>query len=323
MMRRRDFNRSSAAAALAGIVCPGRARAQAWPAKPVTLVVPFAAGGGTDSIARPWAHALSRAFAEEFLVENRGGASGLFGAEAVAKAKPDGYTFLVASNTAPVNLPLLRKVPYDPERLVPVARLGDTMTGFAVNPTSGLDSLSALIQRAREHPNMLAFGSSGAGTLPHLRMEMLAYRTGIQLLHLPYRGGADALQDLLASNIHVMNEPSCNAPAKAGSIRLLCMNHSARHPDFPDVPTLTELGYADADVPLWFSIWAPAGVPEDIIATLHAKVTAISRTPEMIASLRAVGAAAVVQSRKELTEFREAQKAATAELIEKAKIKLE
>ena len=129
----------------------------------------------------------------------------MIGTEAATKSAADGYTFLMSSNTTPINLPLLRKVPYDAKALEPVVRLGDTVTGFAVHPSTGFKSFEEMVEYAKKNPEKLAFGSSGPGTLPHLRMEMLVYRTGIKLLHVPYRGGADALADLLAGNIQMMN----------------------------------------------------------------------------------------------------------------------
>jgi tripartite-type tricarboxylate transporter receptor subunit TctC len=323
-MRRRKFLKLGAAASAAGVFLPSVARAQAaWPDKPVKLIVPFAAGGGTDLVARPWADKLTQAFGQQFVVENRGGASGMIGTEAAVKSAADGYTFLVSSNTSTVNLPLLRKVPYDPNGLTPVARMGDVVTGFVIVPSLGIKTFQEMIDYAKKNPEKLAFGSSGPGTGPHLRMEYLVHKTGIKLLHVPYRGGADALTDLLAGNIHMMNEPSCNPHVKAGKIILLNVNHSARSEDFPDVPTLTELGITGADAAIWFSLWAPTGVPEPILDKLHAKIEEISKTDDMKAKLLAAGSAPVIQSRKDLLAFRESDAKSVAELIKAANIKIE
>ncbi len=323
-MRRRKFLQLGTAAAAAGIALPAIGRAQAaWPDRPVKLIVPFGAGGGTDLVARPWADKLQKAFGQQFVVENRGGASGMIGTEAAAKSAPDGYTFLVSSNTTTINLPLLRKTSYDPTKLVPVARMGDVVTGFAIVPSLGITKFGDMLDYARKNPEKLAFGSSGPGTGPHLRMEMLVYRAGIKLLHVPYRGGADALTDLLAGNIQMMNEPACNPHIKAGKLNLLNVNHPVRSQDFPDTPTLTELGIKGADAPIWFSLWAPAGVPEDIQDKLNAKIVEISKTDDMKAKLLAAGSAPVIQSRKEILAFRESDSKAMAELIKVAKIKIQ
>ena len=323
-MRRRNFLKLAGSAGAAGIVSPSVLRAQAqWPDKPVKMIVPFAAGGGTDLVARPWAELLSKAFNQQFIIENRGGASGMIGTEATAKAAPDGYTFLLSSNTSTVNLPLMRKTPYDPKSLTPVARMGDVVTGFVIVPSLGIKTFPEMLDYARKNPGKLAFGSSGPGTGPHLRMEYLVHKTGINLLHVPYRGGADALNDLLAGNIHMMNEPSCNPHVKAGKIVLLNVNHTSRSEDFPNVPTLTEFGITGADSPIWFSLWAPVGVPEPIIEKLHAKIDEISRTPDLKAKLLAAGSAPVVQSRQDLLAFRESDAKSVAELIKAANIKIE
>ena len=323
-MRRRTFLRLAGIAGAGIGSFPAVLRAQAaWPEKPVKLIVPFAAGGGTDLVARPWAEALSKAFNQQFIIENRGGASGVIGTEAVVKSAPDGYTFLVSSNTTPINLPLMRKVPYDPKSLHPIVRLGDTVTGFCTHPGTGIKSFKEMLDYAKGNPGKLAFGSSGPGTLPHMRMEMLVYRTGINLLHVPYRGGADALTDLLAATIQLMNEPSCNSHAKAGKLVMLSTNHTSRSPDFPDVPTMAELGLPNSDVPLWFSLWAPVGVPQPIINTLHAKVSEISKTPDMATKLLAAGAATITSTQAELLAFREQEANSIAQLIKAANIKLE
>jgi tripartite-type tricarboxylate transporter receptor subunit TctC len=323
-MRRREFLKTTAGAAALGLAAPAVLRAQtAWPDKPVKLIVPFAAGGGTDLVARPWAEKLQQAFGQQFVVENRGGASGIIGTEAAAKAAPDGYTFLVSSNTSTINVPLLRKVPYDPKSLVPIARVGDVVTGFVIVPQAGPKTFPEMIDYLKKNPEKLSFGSSGPGTGPHLRMEMLQYKAGVKFLHVPYRGGADAMTDILAGNIHVMNEPATLPHVKAGKLILLNINHTARHPEFPNVPTLTELGITGADAPIWFSLWAPVGVPEPILDKLNAKIVEISKTDDMKQKLLKAGAAPVIQSRKEIVEFREADSKAMAGLIKLANIKIE
>ncbi len=324
-MRRRDFlglASGSFAFGATGITAPARANTN-WPDKPVRLIVPFAAGGGTDLVARPWAEKLGQAFGQQFVVENRGGASGLIGAEAAAKATPDGYTFLVAAATAVITVPLLRKVPYDHTSFQAVGRLGDTLCGFVVHPSVGAKTFKDVIGYAKANPGKLVFGSSGPGTVPHLRFEMLKTRTGANILHVPYRGGADSLQDLLPGNIHMMNEPNTLPHVKAGKLHLICANHSTRMPDFPDVPTLTELGYPNSDVPLWFALWAPGGTPKDIIQTLNAKMNEISRTEEMKGKLNLAGAVPVIQTPDQVEQFRADETKAIAELIKIANIKLE
>lgn len=320
-MRRREFLTLAAGSLVAGL--PARAKAQSWPDKPVKILVPFAAGGGTDVVARPWADKLGQVFGKPFVVENRGGASGLIGTETAVKSAPDGYTFLISSNTTTVNLPLLRKVPYDPMSLEPVARLGDVVTGFVLHPSVGVKTFAETVDYAKKNPGKIAFGSSGPGTAPHLRLEMLKYKAGIDILHVPYRGGADSLTDLLSNSVQMMNEPVTLPHVKAGKLHLLNMNHTTRSPDFPDVPTLTELGISGADVPIWFTLWAPVGVPKEITQQINAKVMELSATQEMKEKLRLAGSAPVIQTIEEIVKFREEDSKAMADLIRLANIKIE
>ena len=321
-MRRRDFLSISAGAAASAV--SGRSSAQSsWPDKPVRVIVPFAAGGGTDVVARPWADMLGKIFGQQFVVENRGGASGLIGTEAAVKSAPDGYTLLMSSNTTPINLPLLRKVPYDPKSLTPVARIGDVVTGFVIHSAVGPKTFNEMLDYARKNPGKLAFGSSGAGTGPHMRLEMLRYKTGIDILHVPYRGGADLLVDILSNNIQMMNEPVTLPHVKSGRLHLLNINHSERSADFPDIPTLTELGYPNADAPIWFGLWAPTGTPREILQRLNDEIVKHSKTAEMKEKLRLAGAAPVTQTLEEIAAFREQDTKQMAELIKVAQIKLE
>jgi tripartite-type tricarboxylate transporter receptor subunit TctC len=322
LLRRRDFLSLAAGAVAAGTATRTSAQA-AWPDKPVKVIVPFAAGGGTDAVARPWCDKLGQIFGQQFVVENRGGASGVIGTEAVIKSAPDGYTLFASSNTTMVNLPLLRKVPYDPKGLTPVARLGDVVTGFVIHASVGVKTFKEMLDYAKTNPGKLAFGSSGPGTGPHLRYEMLRYKTGVDILHVPYRGGADALIDILSNNIQMMNEPVTLPHVKAGKLHLLNVNHSSRSVDFPDIPTLTELGYPNADAAIWFSLWAPTGTPRPILERLNAEIVKQAKTPEMVEKLRLVGNAPVIQSLEEIAAFREADSKQMAELIKTAQIKIE
>ncbi len=165
-------------------------QASSWPDKPVKVIVPFAAGGATDVIARPWAEELSRAFGHQFIIENRGGASGMIGVEALVKSPADGYT-LIMTPSAPLSiLPTLRKTPYDPiKSLMPIGRAGEVICGWVVHPSTGIKTLKELIDHAKKHPGKLSYGSAGNGTVTHFRLEALNIRSGIDILHVPYRGG--------------------------------------------------------------------------------------------------------------------------------------
>ena len=225
--------------------------------------------------------------------------------------------------TAIITVPLLRKVPYDPMSLLAVGRLGDILCGFVVHPSIGAKTFKETIDYAKANPGKMAFGSSGPGTVPHMRFEILKHKTGVDILHVPYRGGADSLQDLLPGNVHMMNEPNTLPHVKAGKLHMIAVNHTARMPDFPEVPTLSELGYPGSDMPLWFCLWAPAGTPKEIIARLNAKINEISTSDEMKTKLHLAGAVPVVQSPEDVEKFRAEETKSIAELIKIANIKLE
>ncbi len=320
-MRRREFIAATAAAVLAA---PSVVRAQSkWPERPVKLVVPFAPGGSTDLVARPWAEKLTEAFGQQFVVENRGGASGMIGTEAVAKAPADGYTYLVGTTTPIVTLPLLRKVSYDPKAFIPVGRVGDAVTGFVVHPSIGIKSFKDMVEYAKKNPGKLAFGSSGIGTAPHIRFELMRQAAGIDILHVPYRGGADTLNDLLAGAIQVMNESSSLPHVRAGKLILLNVNHHTRIPEFPDVPTLSELGYPGIDGGSWFGVHAIRGVPQEILERFNAKLVEIGKTKEMQERIAKVNAVLTAQTLPEVAAHLEHEAQITIRAVKSAGIKAE
>ena len=323
-MRRREFLRLAGATLGAGLSTKASVQAQVWPERTVKVILPYAPGGATDAIGRPWADKLSQAFGQQFVIENRGGAGGMIGAEAAAKSPPDGYTFFLTPNAPLSVVPTLRKTAYDPVKSFdPVGRVGDVVCGFVIHPAVGIKTLEELIEYAKKNPGKLTFASSGNGTANHLRIEMLKLKAGIDILHVPYRGGADSLNDVLPGTVHMMNEPVSLPHVKAGKLILLNINGSARHPDFPDVPTLTELGITGADVPIWFSIFAPAGTPKDIISKLNAKMIEIAKTDDMQAKMRAVNAFVPLQTPEDMAKHLIEDIKANAELIKAANIKID
>ena len=323
-MRTIDRRKFTAGAAGALIAAPAIVRAQTkWPERPVKLVVPFAPGGSTDLVARPWAEKLTEAFGQQFIVENRGGGSGIIGAEAVAKAPADGYTYLLGTSTALVTLPMLRKVPYDPKAFVPVGRVGDAISGFVIHPGLGLKTFDEMITYAKKNPGKLTFGSSGIATAPHLRLELLKMKAGVDILHVPYRGGADTLNDILAGVIHLMNEASSMPHIRAGKLTLLNVSQPKRVPEFPDVPTLTELGYTDIDGQTWFGLYGLGAIPREILERFNDKLVEIGRTPEMHTRLATVSAVVTPQTLAEVAQHLDDDAKVTQRVVEAANIKIE
>jgi tripartite-type tricarboxylate transporter receptor subunit TctC len=325
MRRREILTLGLAGLTLAGTrIAPAAAQATNWPERPIKLILPYAPGGATDLIARPWAERLSNGLKQQFVVENRGGASGVIGTEAAAKSPPDGYTFLLTPSAPLTMQPQLRKTPYDPfKSFAPVGRVGDLVTGFALHPSVGAKTFQEMLEYARKNPGKLAYGSAGLGTSSHLRIEMLKVKTGVDILHVPYRGTGDAINDLVAGNIQMMNEVAPIAQVKAGKLILLNVNHPTRHPDFPDVPTLKELGIEGADVPSWYSIWAPAGTPKEIITKFNAALRPISEDQEFRGRMRQINVELPYQTPEQMAEHLANDTKSMANLIREANIKLE
>lgn len=322
--RRRVVLGLGAATALAAPAIRSAGAQGAWPNKAVKLVVPYAPGGASDTMARPWADKLTQAFGHPFVIDNRGGAAGTIGAESVTRSAPDGYTFLFSPNSIMNVVPQLRKVGYDARKdLTPVGRVGDLHCGFVIRPEIGPNSIKEAVEYAKKNPGKLAYGSSGLGTSAQLRLEMFKLRTGADILHVPYRGSADAMNDLLAGTVQMMNEIIVLPHVKAGKLKLLCINHEQRNPEFPDVPTLTEAGYPNSDVPIWYSIQAPTGVPKEIIAVFNRKIVEIAKTDDMIRRLRDVSVICPIQTPEEVAAFTEADFASNGKLIRDANVKLD
>lgn len=274
-------------------------------------------------VARPWAERLTNAFGVAFVVENRGGASGTIGVEAAVRASPDGTTFLLTPNSAINVVPQLRKLSYDARKdLMPIARMGDLVGGFVSVKPLGFKTMTDLVSYGKQNPGKLVFGTPGLGTSVHMRFETLKLRAGIDMLHVPYRGSGDAMTDLLGGSIHLTNEVVVYPHVKAGKLDLLAVNNPTWHWEFPNTPTMTEAGFPNSDVPIWFSLWAPVGTSKEIIEILGQKVADISKTPEMVQRMRDISLLPVIQTPEELSAFFDLDWEANARVIREAKITL-
>jgi tripartite-type tricarboxylate transporter receptor subunit TctC len=252
----------------------GLASAQDWPTRPVKLVVPSSPGGGTDVFARLLAQTLTESLKQQFIVENRPGASGNIGAQAVATAAPDGYTFLVASNSSiAINPALYKSMPFNVERdLATVARGVMAVNVLIVNPEVNAKSVSELIALAKQKPDALAFGSAGTGSSPYLGVRMIEETAGVKFIHAPYKGVAPAYQDLIAGRLQFMYTDLASALSyvNAGKLRVLAVDRKTAL--LPGAQTFAEAGWAKFDSPTSFSVMAPAGVPPAILARFAAEV---------------------------------------------------
>jgi tripartite-type tricarboxylate transporter receptor subunit TctC len=282
MNRRRQFCRALALSPLASLSLAAKhSAAQAWPNRPIRLVVGFAPGGGTDIIARAMAPKLSELLGQQVVVENRAGASGTIGADIVAKAPADGYTLLMGhaiSNAIAPNV--LAKLPYDAAQdFTAVTYIGYVPNVLVVHPSLAANNVEELIALAREKPGQLTYASSGIGSSQHLAGALFTKITNTQMLHIPYKGSGQAIGDLLAGQVNMNFDtmPPVLEHAKAGKLRALAISTAQRMPQLPNVPTFAEVGIHGFDVTNWYSIMAPRGLPKDILGKL---TEAIAKTLE-------------------------------------------
>lgn len=250
--------------------------ARDWPNRTVRLVVNFGPGGTTDNAIRPYAERLSKALGQQFIIENRGGASGALGIEGVVKAAPDGYTFVVTPSLSLVILPHLRKVTYDPfTSLTPVSQFTEGTLLFAVHPSVPANSVPEVVAYAKANPGKLVWGTAGVGTYGHLVSEGFKAAAGIDILHVPYRGGGESLADFLAGVFHIHADPNTMPHVATGKAKLLAVLDRNRRPDYPDVPILKEV-YPELDYILWFGVLAPVGTPAAIVQKFATELNKIS-----------------------------------------------
>ncbi|MSQ70318.1 MAG: tripartite tricarboxylate transporter substrate binding protein [Betaproteobacteria bacterium] len=269
------------------------AHAQGWPQRPVRMIVPFAAGGTTDTIGRVVAQYLGERLGQSMVVENRGGGGGTVGAEVGARAQPDGYTVLLGSAEAyGMTHAILKRLPYNPEKdLVPVTMVSRAPNCFAVHPSIKATTLRELIDYARANPGRIRFGSPGVGSNPHLIGELLKARYGIDIQHVPYKGGGASIIDVMSGQIEmiVTGLNTAGPRHKAGQIRALANTGSTRTPLMPDVPTMAEAGVEDFVLGALFGVFVPVGTPQEVVARLARELTAISQLPEFRKRLIEVG----------------------------------
>ena len=283
-----QFARRAALAALVAAVCaPGLVGAQstaAWPQKRLTLVVGYAAGGATDVIARLVATKLGEQLGQPVVVDNRPGANSNLGAQIVAKAAPDGYTLYVYTIANTINASLYAKLGYDPVKdFEPIGLIAKIPNILVVNNNVPIKSVADYIRFAKESKDGITFASSGSGSSIHLSGEMFKMQTKLNMLHIPYKGSAPAVTDLLGGQVQSMfdNAPSALPHVKAGKLRPIAITSAQRSPLLPDVPTVAESGFPGFDVQSWFSLAAPAGTPQPIIAQLNAALNKALATPDV------------------------------------------
>jgi tripartite-type tricarboxylate transporter receptor subunit TctC len=289
---------------LASFAIAGSVFAQAWPARPVTFVVPFPPGGGTDISARTLAARLAAKWGQSVLIENRGGAGGIVGADAAARAKPDGYTFLIANvGVTSINPALYAKLPYNHETaFMPVSLVCELPFVLMASPSFAPNSVKELIAFSKAKPGAVTFASSGSGGSPHLTAEIFQAATGTKWTHIPYKGGGPAMIDLMSGQVNLLFASVLEGSGhiKAGKLKGLAVSHAKRNPAIPDVPTLAEAGVKDAESGSWIALLAPAGVSSSLIDRINSDINEAVTLPEVRDKLIGQGAVPQAGTPKEL-----------------------
>ena len=302
------------------------ALAQDWPAKPVRFIVPYPPGGGTDVIARIVQNRLSEGIGQPIVIENRGGAGGAVGTEVAAKSAPDGYTFLFTLSSHTIN-PLLYKLAYDVERdFAPVTLIVSVPQLAAANPASPLKSMQDVVASAKTHPGRLHFASVGNGTPSHIAGELLKLKMGIDIVHVPYKGGGPAVADTIGGQVWLLfvTMPAAMSHVRAGKLRALAVTTLKRNPGAPEVPTVAEaLNIPDYEVDSWYAMFAPAKTPPAIVARMQREVARVIQLPEVKQKLLEQGGDTVGSSSEALDRVVKGELKKWTELIRDAKIKLE
>jgi tripartite-type tricarboxylate transporter receptor subunit TctC len=273
-------------------VLPLAALAQQYPAKPIKIVVGYSAGGAVDIVARTLGQSLSTAMGQPVLVDNKPGAGTNIAVKAVIDAPPDGYTLLMAANALAANMALYKPAPFDAEHdLAPVALIGRVPVVIAANPSAPYNSVAQLIAAAKAKPGTLAFASPGNGSTPHLAAELFARSAGVTLQHIPYRGGAQAITDVVGGQVPLlaMNALEVKPHVQSGKLKVLAVLSPERSVIFPDVPTIAESGFPGFEASVWYALMAPAGTPKPVIAKLHDEVQKALKTSDVAGRMTAVG----------------------------------
>jgi tripartite-type tricarboxylate transporter receptor subunit TctC len=305
----------------------GAVHAQAWPTKAVTIVVPFAPGGGTDIGTRIVAQKLSQLWGQPVVVDNRGGAGGNLGLDIVARAKPDGYTLVTGNvGTQSINPTLYKKLSYNPDTsFAPIGLFAELPFVLAVTNSLPVKNVQELVALAKAQPDKLTYASSGSGGSPHLSAETFKLATGTKILHVPYKGGGAAMADLIAGNVHMLfaSVLELSGHIKAGKLKALAVTSAQRSPALPDVPTLAEAGISGAESGSWVALMAPAGTPKEVVDRIVADVKEVVADPQVRSQLVSQGATPQSSTPAQLQALIDSDKARYGKVIRDKGVKVE
>jgi tripartite-type tricarboxylate transporter receptor subunit TctC len=308
---------------------PGRADAQAaagYPNKPVTIIVPFTAGGNTDAFARMVGDELDKALGQRFLVENKPGAGGNLGAAAVANAQPDGYTLGMGTvSTHAINPSLYKKLPFDADKgFAPVSLIATLPNVLVVNPSIPVNNVPELIDLLKKEPEVHTYASSGPGTSPHLGAELFSTLTGTKMTHVPYKGSGQSIMDVVAGHVDMVfdNIPTAAAQAKAGKVRALAVTSLTRAPLLPDVPAMAEF-LPGFEATSWHGLFAPGGTPKEIVEKVSKEVQRIMKLPHIQERMLGMGATPVGNTPEEFTQHIAVERKKWAEVVKASGVSLD
>lgn len=304
---RRTGLKTLAAATLAVAGMGSALAADAYPDKPLTMIVPFSAGGTTDILARIVGQALGQELGQTIIIENKPGAGGNIGAQQASRAKADGYTlFMGTVGTHAINQALYKKLPYDPVKdFAPLSRVANVPNLLVAHPSRPYKTVQEMIAYAKKHPGEVTYGSPGSGASPHVSGALFQSMTGAELTHVPYKGSAPAISDLLGNQIAVMfdNMPSAIQHVRSGKLRPIAVTTAKRSPELPDVPTIAEAGVPGYEATSWFGLWAVAGTPAPILDQLHTALAKVLKDPGVSKKIADQGGEVVIETPAQFDAF--------------------
>jgi len=302
------------------------ANAQSYPNRAVRVIVPFPPGSGVDIVTRIVTPRLGEALGQQFIIDNRGGAGGIVGAEVAAKAPPDGYNLFMGTAGVLTVVPVMSKVSYNVARdFAPISLLASVPSMLVVHPAMPVKSLRDLIALARAKPGFINYASTGSGTLPHLAAEFFKVQAKIDIVHVPYKGSAPAMTDLLGGNVDIFfgNMLSVMPQVKSGKLRAIAVTSLQRSPAAPEVPTVAESGFSGFEAGTWFGMLAPAAAPRDVVAKLHAEIVKALRQPDTRQRLASQGASAIGNTPGEFTAYISSEMEKWSKVLKAAGVKAE
>jgi len=307
-------------------VAPAIAQAEAWPEKALHAVIPVGAGSSTDIVHRVVFEQLSVALGRPIVVENRTGAGGTIGTAVIAKSKPDGYTLLGNGSAHTIAPALYKSLPYDAARdFIPVAPIGTSPSVLVVSPPKTITTVQQLVAAAKARPNEMNFSSVGIGTATHLSAERFAFSAGIHVVHIPFKGGAEAMLEVLAGRVEFFFGPVALVlpNIRDGKLLALAVNATERSPNLPNVPTLREAGYPDAEYPIWFGVFAPAGTPREPVDILNREIAKSLQVPTLREKLSSLGVEPLIMTPDQFKLYVDKEFALNAALAKKVGLKPE